>query len=80
MCLNRVTRAVLLQEFAEQQSYQLGDRLYHADDHAVAQYYIALRENLGLEEATGPTQTAFDAILADAPTADLNWEPKSAQA
>lgn len=69
----------MLQDFAEGQDYQLGERLYHADDHAVAQYYIALREKFGFEAAIGPTRAAFDAILAEAPDVALTWDPPSAQ-
>lgn len=53
----------------------LGERLYHADDHAVGQVYYALHSQQSVPHATAmsPTQTSFDAILA-APASDVSLD------
>lgn len=53
----------------------LGERLYHADDHAVGQLYSALhfQQSVPFATALGPTQTSFDAILA-APASDVTLD------
>lgn len=54
-----------VQTLSEGQNYELGDRRYHADDHAVGQMYYALYAERGVpfEAALGPTQAEFDLIL-----------------
>lgn len=45
--------------------FELGRRLYHADDHTVGQVYLGLRDmGLAGDEALTPTRVKFDAILA----------------
>jgi hypothetical protein len=61
-----------MQTRAEAQSFQLGERVYHADDHVVGQYYIALAEHFNITEATGPMTTTFDEIIANPSNVDLN--------
>jgi hypothetical protein len=60
------------QAYAEAQSFQLGDRIYHADDHVVGQYYIALAEHFNLSEAVVPVTTTFEEILSNPSSVDLN--------
>lgn len=51
--------------------WELGRRLYHADDHVIAQSYLwALRNGAG-PEAIAPLKTAFDRILANPSKDDL---------
>jgi rhamnogalacturonyl hydrolase YesR len=50
-----------------------GKRLYHADDHVIAQSFLwAARQGAG-KEAIAPTRAAFDAILADPPVVHLSF-------
>lgn len=54
-----------LQDLSADQNYRLGNREYHADDHAVGQVYHALEVERGVPftVALGPTQEQFDFIL-----------------
>lgn len=67
-----------MQTLSEEQSYRLGDRLYHADDHAVGQMYYALfaERDVPLKTALGPTQTQFDKILDTPSTVNLDHRAK----
>lgn len=50
-----------------------GPRVYHADDHVIAQSYLwAARHGAGAE-AFAPIRATFDAILADRPVAHLSF-------
>jgi rhamnogalacturonyl hydrolase YesR len=61
--------------WAEGNQYRLGDRLYHADDHAVARTYIALRKaGLADDRALVSVRAYFDAILAAPATNDLRFD------
>ncbi|WP_202330822.1 glycoside hydrolase family 88/105 protein [Mesorhizobium sp. L-8-3] len=62
--------------WAEANDFRLGDRLMHADDHAVAQVYLALRrDGLAGDEALTSVRAYFDAILAAPPTVALDFVP-----
>lgn len=51
--------------WARANNFELGPRLYHADDHTVGQVYLGLRKmGLAGDEALAPTKRQFDAILA----------------
>jgi len=65
-----------LKDYAEQQHYQLGERLYHADDHVVGQYYLSLSEFFDDKSMLAPTQKSLDAILLSPSTVSLAFEPK----
>ncbi|HEU4780561.1 MAG TPA: glycoside hydrolase family 88 protein [Steroidobacteraceae bacterium] len=54
-----------------------GERLYHADDHVIAQSYLwAARHSAG-SEAIVPLRATFDAILAKPPVTHLSFVPKT---
>lgn len=56
---------------ANREEWNLGKRLYHADDHLVGQVYFRLARN-GVQGADlKPTRTAFDSILADPPKTQM---------
>jgi rhamnogalacturonyl hydrolase YesR len=57
--------------------YELGDRLFHADDHAIGQTYLWLYERTGDKAFYGPTGKTFDEILAFNPTNSLQLIDKS---
>lgn len=57
--------------------YELGDRHFHADDHAIGQTYLWLYERTGDEAFYGPTKKIFDEILAFNPTNSLQLIEKS---
>ncbi len=61
---------VILQRSAANK-WELGHRLYHADDQVIGSVYLwAARHGAGAE-ALAPTRKAFDTILAFPPTVDL---------
>jgi rhamnogalacturonyl hydrolase YesR len=64
-----------IEHWAAANEYRLGDRLYHADDHAVGRTYLALR-SAGLvdQRALVGVRAYFDAILADPSTASLQFD------
>jgi rhamnogalacturonyl hydrolase YesR len=63
-----------LYAMAEANEWRLDDRFWHADDQAIAQVY------LGLEDADiGPTQRAFDEVLALNPRNSLEFTPPTEQ-
>jgi rhamnogalacturonyl hydrolase YesR len=67
----RFTDAILAQGKAN--NWRPGDRVYHADDHVIAQSYLwAARHGAGAE-VIGPIRGSFDAILAAPPVAHLSF-------
>jgi rhamnogalacturonyl hydrolase YesR len=52
-----------------------GKRLYHADDHVIAQSYLWAARNGAGKEITAPIRATFDAILARPPVAHLSFYP-----
>ncbi len=55
-------------------AWRPGDRVYHADDHVIAQPYLwAASKKLASAEAVAPTRKAFDAILAKPAVAHLSF-------
>jgi hypothetical protein len=65
--------SVLLQAYAKEQMFMLGEREYHADDHVVGQYYIALAEEYNLPEALVPVTQTFDKIIMSPSSVSLNF-------
>ncbi len=65
-----------LKHWGESQNYRLGDRLYHADDHVVGQYYLALYDYFGDPAMIEPTREAFDAILRRPSTVPLDYQTR----
>jgi rhamnogalacturonyl hydrolase YesR len=56
---------------ANREGWNLGKRLYHADDHLVGQVYFKLARNNVQGADLKPTRAAFDAILADQPKTQM---------
>jgi rhamnogalacturonyl hydrolase YesR len=71
----RFADAILAQGRAN--SWTLGPRTYHADDHVIGQSYLwAARHGAGAE-AIAPLRATFDAILAKPPIVHLSFVPDS---
>lgn len=73
---NNVRYVDYLVDHGDQYQWRLGDRLYHADDHVVAQYYLELFQNDKNNKYIKNLITDFDKILSDKPTEPLDFEPK----
>lgn len=57
---------------AQQEKWQLGNRVFHADDHIIAQTYLwYYQRNQGTSNMLAPTQAVFDQIIATNPQVDL---------
>lgn len=65
-----------LRNYAETEGYNLGPRIYHADDHVVGMYYIELYKQDKDPAALAPTIAVFDEILANPSDVSLDFEPK----
>ncbi len=68
-----------LKNFAENEGFRLEDRIYHADDHVVGQYYFVLYDRYGDRGMIQPTQDVFDAVLANPSTVSLDFGPKGTE-
>lgn len=64
----------------ESNRWELGRRLYHADDHAVGQAYLWAARNGAGQEAIAPMRKAFDLILAYPSQTDLAFVERPAGA
>jgi rhamnogalacturonyl hydrolase YesR len=53
--------------------WQLGPRIYHADDHVIGQSYLWAATHGAGTEALGPVKERFDAILAQPPVVHLSF-------
>lgn len=62
-----------LNKIGEQQNWKLHKRMYHADDHAVGQMYLALYEKYKKQEMLDGTSARFDAIIAKPATSTFQW-------
>ena len=51
--------------------WQLGRRVYHADDHSIAATYLWAARHAGVQTALGPLRERFDTILKYPPSVDL---------
>jgi rhamnogalacturonyl hydrolase YesR len=51
--------------------WQLGPRLYHADDHSIGATYLWAAQHAGVESALAPLRERFDRILEYPPSVDL---------
>ncbi len=60
-----------LAAIADREEWQLGKRLYHADDHLVGQVYFRLAEAGHPTADLAPTRATLDAILADKPETQM---------
>lgn len=73
-----VTASRVLQDFAEAQDFQLAERQYHADDQAVAQYYLAIADRYTLPAAAAPTEDRFQAVLDNPSSVSLDHSVRGA--
>ena len=68
-----------LKNFAAEQGYKLEDRLYHADDHVVGQYYMALYDRYKDPIMIKHVQDTFDEIIANPSNVSLDFGPKGTE-
>ena len=64
----------------ERNDWKLHHRPYHADDHTVGQFYLALYEEFNDPAMLEPTREQFDWILANPKTGTLDWEAENTHA
>lgn len=63
-----------LQNIGENNDWQLHERRYHADDHAVGQMYVELYRKYGNEKMIEPAKEQFEFILYHPSQSVLNWK------
>lgn len=63
-----------LKSIGERNNWQLHKRPYHADDHAVGQFYLSMYAQIGDQKMIEPTQTRFDWILENPKSGSLLWD------
>lgn len=69
-----------LKDIGERNNWALHQRPYHADDHAVGQFYLSFYEDFHQPEMLEPTRKQFDWILANPKTGTLNWHAEHTHA
>jgi unsaturated rhamnogalacturonyl hydrolase len=78
MALARVSESPRFREamvrVGEQQQWQLGPRIFHADDHCVGQMYAELYFSDGDAKKIAPMRERFDHILANRPANSLDFD------
>ncbi len=57
----------------EANKWELGKRVYHADDHVIGQSYLWAAKHGAPADVLKPMQARFDEILANPSTVDLNY-------
>ena len=60
-------------EQGRRNQWKPGDRVYHADDHVIAQSYLWAATHGAGKDVIAPTKGTFDAILADPPVVHLSF-------
>jgi rhamnogalacturonyl hydrolase YesR len=63
-----------LKGIGRQNEWQLHERKYHADDHAVGRMYAELYRKYGEKEILAPTIKQFDFIIHHPANTKLNWD------
>ena len=63
-----------LKALGDRNEWKLHKRPYHADDHAVGQFYLNLYRQFGEKKMLEPTQKSFDWILDNPKTGSLVWD------
>lgn len=63
-----------LKKIGERNGWNLHERPYHADDHAVGQFYLNLYQQFNDPAMLKPTQTHFDWILDNPKTGSILWK------
>lgn len=71
-CLEAKGVGLAVQDFATKQKFMPAERVYHADDQAVAQYYIALADQYSTPSMLSPTQKRFDTVVDNPSSVDLD--------
>ena len=69
-----------LMKIGDRNGWKLHQRPYHADDHAVGQFYLSLYEEQAELKMIGPTREQFDWILANPKTGTLEYKAKPTDA
>lgn len=69
-----------LKDIGERNQWKLHQRPYHADDHTVGQFYLALYEDFHKPEMLNPVREQFDWILSNRKTGTLAWEAENTHA
>lgn len=62
-----------LRKIGGRNGWKLHERPYHADDHAVGQFYLSLHQETKDPAMLAPTREHFDWILANRKTGSLTW-------
>lgn len=62
-----------LKKIGIRNDWKLYKRPYHADDHAVGQFYLSLYQDFKDPKMLAPTREHFDWILANRKTGSLTW-------
>ncbi|MDO3385615.1 glycoside hydrolase family 88 protein [Gilvimarinus sp. SDUM040013] len=69
-----------LKDIGERNDWKLHKRPYHADDHTVGQFYLALYEDFNDPAMLEPTREQLDWIMANPKTGTLEWEAENTHA
>lgn len=69
-----------LKTIGERNQWALHKRPYHADDHAVGQFYLSFYEDFNQPEMLNPVREQFDWIMAHPKTGTLEWEAENTHA
>jgi rhamnogalacturonyl hydrolase YesR len=64
----------VIRKLGERNDWRLGQRLYHADDHAIGQVYAAAFDYYGDRRMIAPMAAEFDRILANKPAVTLAYD------
>ncbi|MFI3259801.1 MAG: glycoside hydrolase family 88 protein [Rikenellaceae bacterium] len=62
-----------LTQMGERHEWQLNTRVYHADDHAVGQFYLNLYELEASDKIINPTKERFDEIMTSDKADENHW-------
>jgi len=62
-----------LVEMGQKYNWKLHERMYHADDHAVGQFYLSLNRLTAKGYMMRPTMKQFDAIMKSDKANDWHW-------
>ncbi|MAJ80825.1 MAG: hypothetical protein CMK30_05785 [Porticoccaceae bacterium] len=73
-------KLLFLRDIGSSQEFKLGDRIYHADDHVVGQYYLVLYDFFLEPVMFEHTQRQFDLILSAPSEEPLNFDSPGIEA
>ncbi len=62
-----------LYELGDRNEWSLHDRLFHADDHAVGQFYLSMYRRFNEPKMLRPTMERFNEIMASPEADDFHW-------